>query len=43
MNLPAASRRGIKVEKAFLILGRNVVSPQTPLPHFYPTASGWGI
>jgi hypothetical protein len=24
-------------------LGKHVVSPQTPLPHAYPTASGWGI
>ncbi len=26
-----------------LYLGENVVSPHTPLPHVYPTASGWGI
>jgi hypothetical protein len=24
-------------------LGGHVVSPQTPLPRAYPTASGWGI
>jgi len=29
--------------KSNLILGGHVVSPQTPLPRAYPTASGWGI
>ena len=31
------------MKKALLILGRHVVSPQKPLPHVYPTTSGWGI
>ena len=29
--------------KSDLYLGGHVVSPQTPLPRAYPTASGWGI
>jgi hypothetical protein len=29
--------------KSILYLGGHVVSPQTPLPRAYPTASGWGI
>jgi hypothetical protein len=29
--------------KSGLYLGGHVVSPQTPLPRAYPTASGWGI
>jgi len=43
MNLPAASGRGIKAEKIYFYMGGHVVSPHTPLPHVYPTASGWGI
>jgi hypothetical protein len=29
--------------KPDLYFGGHVVSPQTPLPRIYPTASGWGI
>jgi hypothetical protein len=44
MKLPAASGRGIKTDKNLIIfVGGHVISPQTPLPRAYPTASGWSI
>jgi hypothetical protein len=36
----AGYQNGLK-SKSYL--GGHVVSPQTPLPRAYPTASGWGI
>jgi hypothetical protein len=43
IKFPAASGQGIKMEWDYLYMVGNVVSPHTPLPHAYPTASGWGI